>query len=133
LYICDTMKQITNILRTFSLSFLLAGILVISGLTAKASDNLTSDNKDKIKKNETGISLAGLSGKTNLSLDAGFRFNGAMSSSFKLSENNTVNFKSVMTIKKGNVTYVLPYATRIQQPSNMNFHQLHIVLPLRKN
>jgi hypothetical protein len=127
------MKQITNILQTFSLSFLLAGILVISGLTAKANDNLTSDNKDKIKKNETKLSLAGLSGKTNLSLDAGFRFNGAMSSNFKLSENNSWNFKSVMTIKKGNVTYVLPYATQIQPPSNMNFHQLHIVLPLRKN
>jgi hypothetical protein len=27
----------------------------------------------------------------------------------------------------------LPYATQIQPPSNMNFHQLHIVLPLRKN
>jgi len=133
LYICDTMKQLTNILQTFSLSFLLAGILVIAGLTAKANDNLTSDNKDKIKKNETKLSLTGLSGKTNLSLDAGFRFNGAMSSNFKLSENNSWNFKSVMTIKKGNVTYVLPYATQIQPPSNMNFHQLHIVLPLRKN
>jgi len=133
LYICDTMKQLTNILQTFSLSFLLAGILVIAGLTAKANDNLTSDNKDKIKKNETKLSLTGLSGKANLSLDAGFRFNGAMSSNFKLSENNSWNFKSVMTIKKGNVTYVLPYATQIQPPSNMNFHQLHIVLPLRKN
>ncbi len=133
MYICDTMKQLTNILQTFSLSFLLAGILVIAGLTAKANDNLTSDNKDKIKKNETKLSLTGLSGKANLSLDAGFRFNGAMSSNFKLSENNSWNFKSVMTIKKGNVTYVLPYATQIQPPSNMNFHQLHIVLPLRKN
>ena len=133
MYICDTMKQLTNILQTFSLSFLLAGILIVSGLTAKANDNITSDNKDKIKKNETKLSLTGLSGKANLSLDAGFRFNGAMSSNFKLSENNSWNFKSVMTIKKGNVTYVLPYATQIQSPSNMNFHQLHIVLPLRKN
>lgn len=133
MYICDTMKQKTNILQTFSLSFLLAGLLVISGLTAKANDNLTSDNKDKIKKNENKISLAGLSGKTNLSLDAGFRFNGAMNSNFKLSDNNSYNFKSVMTIKKGNVTYVLPYATQIQQPTHNNFHQLHIVLPFRKN
>lgn len=127
------MKQITNILQTFSLSFLLAGILVITGLTAKANDNLTSDNKDKIKKNETKVAFEGLSGKTKLSLDAGFRFNGAMSSNFKLSENNSWNLKSVMTIKKGNVTYVLPYAAQVQPPSNMNFHQLHIVLPLRKN
>lgn len=133
MYICDTMKQITNILQTFSLSFLLAGILVITGLTAKANDNLTSDNKDKIKKNETKVAFEGLSGKTKLSLDAGFRFNGAMSSNFKLSENNSWNLKSVMTIKKGNVTYVLPYAAQVQPPSNMNFHQLHIVLPLRKN
>lgn len=133
MYICDTMKQRTNILHTFSLSFLLAGFLVITGLTATANDNLTNDNKDKIKKNETRISLANMSGKTNLSLDAGFRFNGAMSSNFKLSDNNSYNFKSVMTIKKGNVTYVLPYATQIQPPTNMNFHQLHISLPLRKN
>jgi hypothetical protein len=127
------MKQITNILHTFSLSFLLAGLLLITGLTASANDNLTSDNKDKIKKNENKISLTSLSGKTKLSLDAGFRFNGAMSTTFKLSDNNSYNFKSVMTIKKGNVTYVLPYATQIQKPANMNFHQLHIVLPLRKN
>ncbi|QHS62492.1 hypothetical protein [Chitinophaga agri] len=127
------MKQRTNILHTFSLSFLLAGLLVITGLTATANDNITSDNKDKIKKNETKLALANMSGKTNLSLDAGFRFNGAMSSNFKLSDNNSYNFKSVMTIKKGNVTYVLPYATQIQPPVNMNFHQLHISLPLRKN
>lgn len=133
MYICDTMKQRTNILHTFSLSFLLAGLLVITGLTATANDNITSDNKDKIKKNETKLALANMSGKTNLSLDAGFRFNGAMSSNFKLSDNNSYNFKSVMTIKKGNVTYVLPYATQIQPPVNMNFHQLHISLPLRKN
>ncbi|MBW8684246.1 hypothetical protein [Chitinophaga rhizophila] len=127
------MKKITNILHTFSLSFLLAGLLLFTGLTAAANDNLTSDNKDKIKKNETKVSLTNLSGKTKLSLDAGFRFNGAMSSNFKLSETNSWNFKSVMTIKKGNVTYVLPYATQIQPPTNLNFHQLHIVLPLRKN
>jgi hypothetical protein len=74
-----------------------------------------------------------MSGKAKLSLDAGFRYNGAMNSGFKLSDNNAWNFKSVMTIKKGNVTYVLPYATQIQQPSNMNFHHLQIVLPLKRN
>ena len=133
LYICDTMKQITNTFKAFSLSFLLAGALVLAGISVKANDNLLNDNnKDKIKKSENKLSLTSMP-KANLSLDAGFRFNGAMSSAFKLSDNNAWNFKSVMTIKKGNVTYVLPYAAQIQPPANMNFHHLQIVLPLRKN
>jgi hypothetical protein len=126
------MKQITNILQALSLSFFLAGALAIVALNAQASDNILTDkNKDKIKKTESGLSLMP---KANLSLDAGFRYNGAMNSTFRLSDNNAaLSMKSVMTFKKGNVTYVLPYATQIQQPSNMNFHHLQIVLPLKRN
>jgi hypothetical protein len=127
------MKQITNILQALSLSFFLAGALAIVAMNAQASDNIITDkNKDKIKKTtESGFSLMP---KANLSLDAGFRYTGSMNSSFRLSDNNAAfNLKSVMTFKKGNVTYVLPYATQIQQPSNMNFHHLQIVLPLKRN
>lgn len=134
MYICDTMKQISNTFKAFSLSFLLAGAMVLLGINVKANDNLISDNnKDKIKKSENKLSPLTTMPKANLSLDAGFRFNGAMSSGFKLSDNNSWNFKSVMTIKKGNVTYVLPYVAQIQPPANMNFHHLQIILPLRKN
>lgn len=129
------MKQITTILKAFSLSFLLAGALAITAISAKASDNPLNDNdKDKIKKAENKITFNSMP-KANLSLDAGYRFN-SMSTGFKLSDDNSaINFKSIMTIKQGNVTYVLPYAAQIQQPANMNmgFHHLQIILPLRKN
>ena len=133
MYICDTMKQITTIFKTFSLSFLLAGAMAITAMSAYASDNLLNDNnKDKIKKAETKISFSSMP-KANLSLDAGYRFN-AINAGFKLSDDkNSWNFKSTMTIKQGNVTYVLPYAAQIQQPTNMGFHHLQIILPLRKN
>lgn len=127
------MKQINTILKTFSLSFLLAGVLALTAMSAYASDNITNDNtKDKIKKAETKLSMGAMP-KANLSLDAGYRFN-AINAGFKLSDdNNSWNFKSTMTIKQGNVTYVLPYAAQIQQPSNMGYHHLQIILPLRKN
>ncbi|RFM36146.1 hypothetical protein [Chitinophaga silvisoli] len=127
------MKQITTIFKTFSLSFLLAGVMALAALSAQASDNLTNDNnKDKGKKAEEKLSLSAMP-KANLSLDAGYRFN-AINAGFKLSDDNSSwNFKSTMTIKQGNVTYVLPYAAQIQQPSNMGFHHLQIILPLRKN
>lgn len=127
------MKQITTIFKTFSLSFLLAGVMALSALSAHASDNLTNDNnKDKGKKAEEKLSLSAMP-KANLSLDAGYRFN-AINAGFKLSDDNSSwNFKSTMTIKQGNVTYVLPYAAQIQQPSNMGFHHLQIILPLRRN
>jgi hypothetical protein len=134
LYICDTMKKITNICKALSLSFLLAGALITQCFSVKANDNTISDNnKDKIKKNETKASPLASMPKANLSLDAGFRFNGSMNTGFRLSDNNAWNFKSVMTIKKGNVTYVLPYAAQVPAPVNMNFHHLQIILPLRKN
>ncbi|WP_343693459.1 hypothetical protein [Chitinophaga sp.] len=127
------MKQITTIFKTFSLSFLLAGVMALAALSAHASDNLTNDNnKDKGKKAEEKLSLSAMP-KANLSLDAGYRFN-AINAGFKLSDDNSSwNFKSTMTIKQGNVTYVLPYAAQIQQPSNMGFHHLQIILPLRRN
>ncbi|GAA3942117.1 hypothetical protein GO495_08685 [Chitinophaga oryziterrae] len=125
------MKQITNIFQAFSLSFFLAGALAVVAISAHASDNILTDkNKDKIKKTESGLSLMP---KANLSLDAGFRYSGSMTSAFRLSDNSALSIKSVMTFKKGNVTYVLPYATQIQPPSNMNFHHLQIILPLKRN
>lgn len=126
------MKQITTIFKTFSLSFLLAGVMALVATSAYASDNITNDNKDKGKKAEEKLSLSAMP-KANLSLDAGYRFN-AINAGFKLSDDNASwNFKSTMTIKQGNVTYVLPYAAQIQQPSNMGYHHLQIILPLRKN
>lgn len=127
------MKQITNIFQALSLSLFLAASMAIVALDAQASDNILTDkNKDKIKKTESGLSLAP---KGNLSLDAGLRYNGSVNLSFKQAEVNAAafNIRSVMTFKKGNVTYVLPYATQVQQPSNMHYHNVQIVLPLKRN
>jgi len=128
------MKKITNILQPLSLSLFLAVAMAVVAMDAQASDNILTDkNKDKEKKTESGLSLVP---KLNLSLDAGFRYTGSMNVSFKQAETNAAafNIKSVMTFKKGtNVTYVLPYATQVQQPSNMNYHRVQIVLPLKRN
>lgn len=127
------MKTRTSILQSFSLScLLLAGIMVLCSLTARANnDLLPNSDKDKVnKKTGTGLFMGALP-KTNLSLDAGFRYSGTLNSEFKLTASNTWNFKSVMTYKKGNVTYVLPYNFQVQQPTNMQFHKLQLVLPLK--
>lgn len=125
------MKTRTFILQSFSLSFLLAGIMVLCSFSGKANDLSPNSDKDKVtKKTNTGLFMGALP-KTNLSLDAGFRYSGTLNSEFKLTANNTWNFKSVMTYKKGNVTYVLPYNFQIQQPANMQFHKLQLVLPLK--
>ena len=124
------MKTRTFILQSFSLSCLLAGIMVLCSFSGRANDLSPNSDKDKVTK-KTGTSLfAGALPKTNLSLD-GFRYNGMLNSEFKLTANNSWNFKSVMTYKKGNVTYVLPYNFQIQQPANMQFHKLQLVLPLK--
>lgn len=130
LYICDTMKTRTFILQSFSLSCLLAGILVLCSFSSRANDLSPNSDSDKDKKKSGASLFTGALPKTNLSLD-GFRYNGMLNSEFKLTANNTWNFKSVMTYKKGNVTYVLPYNFQIQQPANMQFHQLQLVLPLK--
>lgn len=126
------MKTKTFILQSFSLSCLLVGILALGALTARASDNLSpNSDKDKLTKKTENRFLLGAMPKTNLSLDAGFRYSGTVNSEFKLTSSNSWNIKSVMTYKKGNVTYVLPYNFQVQQPSNMQFHKLRIILPLK--
>ena len=129
------MKKRTFILQTFSLSCLLAGILAFGALTASANDKfLPDDNKDKVNKKTENRLLLGAVRKTKLSLDAGFRYSGTINSEFRLTAGSSWNMNSVMTYKKGSITYVLPYTAQIQQPSNMQqFHKLQIVLPLRKD
>ncbi|MDQ0105993.1 hypothetical protein SAMN05660909_01509 [Chitinophaga terrae (ex Kim and Jung 2007)] len=137
------MKAKTNILRSFSLSCLLVGALVCFALNALANNNfLPSDNnKDKVKKEADGpghvISTA--IPRTKLSLDGGFRFSGAVNSAFKLTtlphtDYNVINFKTIITYTKGNVTYVVPYNVQVQNqpPGNGNFQKLQIILPLKK-
>ncbi len=125
------MKTKTFILQSFSLSCLLAGVMVLCALTGRANDLSPNSDKDKVAKKTGNRFSMGALPKTNLSLDAGFRYSGSINSEFKLTASNTWNFKSVMTYKKGNVTYVLPYNFQIQQPSNMQFHKLQLVLPLK--
>ncbi len=114
---------------------MLAGVMALLAIKAQANSNLLpTDNKDKVKKTDnTHFVLNTSMPKANLGLDAGYRYTGAFSSDFKFTNNNTVNFKSVMTYTKGNVTYVVPYNVQVpQQPGNMNFQRLQIILPLKK-
>ncbi|HEU4554178.1 MAG TPA: hypothetical protein VFS25_15140 [Chitinophaga sp.] len=129
------MKTRTFILQSFSLSCLLAGMLVCCVLSARANDlSFNNSDKDKVaKKTENRFLLGAMTmPKTNLSLD-GFRYNGSFSSEFRLTSSTSWNIKSVMTYKKGNVTFVLPYNLQVQQPSaeQQQFHKLRIILPLK--
>ncbi|RPD40830.1 hypothetical protein [Chitinophaga barathri] len=106
-------------------------------LRVQASDlggNL-DNNEDKLgKKTEVKYRLTAMP-KTNLSLDAGFKANGFLNNAFKLSSDNAVSVKSVMTYKKGNVTYILPYSVKAQTPApqvDMQYHHLQVRLPFRK-
>ena len=137
------MKARTNILRIFSLSCLLAGALACFAHSALANSEsfLPSDNnKDKVKKAGDGphYVLNTAIPKTKLSLDGSFRFSGSFNSDFKLTsipnEHHLINFKTVMTYTKGNVTYVVPYNVQVQNqpPGNGNFQKLQIILPLKK-
>ncbi|WP_160713505.1 hypothetical protein [Chitinophaga solisilvae] len=100
----------------------------------------TTDNeKDKAKKTDnTHFVLSMSMPKSKLGLDAGYRYSGSITSDFRFNTNNavnaapTVNFKSVVTYTKGNVTYVLPYNVQMPQPGNTNFQKLQIILPLKK-
>lgn len=139
------MKAKTYISRTFSLSCLLAGALAFFALNALANNSfLPSDNnKDKTKKaasDSQHFVLNTAMPKTNLSLDAAYRYSGTFSSDFKFNtnnvtpNNNVINLKAVMTYTKGNVTYVVPSNVQVQSqpPGNMNFQKLQIILPLKK-
>lgn len=142
LYICVTMKAKTHISRTFSLSCLLAGAMAFFALNALANNSFlpTDNNKDKVKKTADSphFVLNTAMPKTNLSLDAGYRFSGTFNSAFKFTTtnnyNSVINMKAVMTYTKGNVTYVVPSNVQVQAqpPGNMNFQKLQIILPLKK-
>ncbi|MFD2885515.1 hypothetical protein [Chitinophaga cymbidii] len=134
------MKKINNIIHTFSLSCLMVSALFVLALSVKANDlgiNPDDNNDDKVKKTENRFSLGTNTSmpKTNLSLDAGFTASGILKTSFNLSSKNTVNVKSVMTYKKGNVTYIVPYNVNVSVQAaepNMRYHQVQIKLPFRK-
>ncbi|WP_143312730.1 hypothetical protein [Chitinophaga eiseniae] len=129
------MKTKINISKTFSLSCLLAGAMALFAISAVANTLLPTDNeKEKAKKTDNvHFVLNTAMPKTNLALDAGYRFTGSYNSNFKFTNTNVINFQSVMTYTKGNMTYVVPYTVQpIQQPNNMNFQKLQIILPLKK-
>lgn len=144
LYICVTMKAKTYISRTFSLSCLLAGAMAFFALNALANNSFLPSDNDKDKSKKTADSqhfvLNTAMPKTNLSLDAAYRYSGTFSSDFKFntnnvnSTNNVINLKAVMTYTKGNVTYIVPSNVQVQSqpPGNMNFQKLQIILPLKK-
>lgn len=129
------MKRIQYILHTFSLSFALSTLLLLGALKVSANDSglISEDDKSKaIKKTEASFNLSAMP-KNGLSLDAGFKYSGILNSEFKLINNNTISVKSIMTYKKGNVTYVVPYSFQVpNQQGNNKYHQLQLNLPLRR-
>lgn len=129
------MKRINNIIQTFSLSCLMVSALFMVALSVQANDlggNLDSEKDKVVKKKETRYNLTAMP-KTNLSLDAGFKASGILKTEFNLSSDNTVNVKSVMTYKKGNITYIVPYTVQAQPVPSMRYHQVQFSLPFRKN
>ncbi|RBL88429.1 hypothetical protein DF182_17715 [Chitinophaga flava] len=110
--------------------------MALFAISAWANNSfLPSDNeKEKAKKTDNiHFVLNTAMPKTNLALDAGYRFTGSINSNFKFTNTNVINFQSVMTYTKGNMTYVVPYTVLPpQQPGNMNFQKLQIILPLKK-
>ena len=135
------MKKINYIIHTFSLSCLMVSALFMLALSVKANDpgmNPEDNNDDKVKKTETRFSLTRHTTmpKTNLSLDAGFTASGILKTSFNLSSKNTVNVKSVVTYKRGNVTYIVPYNVNVSVQAaepNMRYHRIQVKLPFRRN
>jgi hypothetical protein len=109
--------------------------LFMVALSVQANDlggNLDGEKDKVVKKNETRFNLTAMP-KTNLSLDAGFKASGILKTDFNLSsDNSTVNVKSVVTYKKGNVTYIVPY-TQAVPVNTMRYHQVQFNLPFRKN
>lgn len=136
MYICVTMKTKIHISKTFSLSCLLVGAMALFAISALANNTIlpTDNEKDKAKKTDNvHFVLNTAMPKTNLALDAGYRFTGSYNSNFKFTNTNVINFQSVMSYTKGNTTYVVPYTVQpIQPPGNMNFQKLQIILPLKK-
>ncbi|UYQ93736.1 hypothetical protein MKQ68_01295 [Chitinophaga horti] len=128
------MKRILYITQTFTLSCVLSTLLILGALKVSANDAglISEDDKTKTtKKTEVKLNLSAMP-KKGLSLDAGFKYSGILNSEFKLIDNNTVNVKSIMTYKKGNVTYVVPYSFQVPQQAGNKYHQLQINLPLRR-
>lgn len=105
-------------------------------LSVQANDlggNLDNEKDKVVKKTETRYNLTAMP-KTNLSLDAGFKASGILKTDFNLSsDNSTVNVKSVLTYKRGNVTYIVPYSVQAQPVPSMKYHQVQFNLPFRKN
>ncbi len=134
------MKTIKIIMRTVSMSCLLVSALFLVGIRVHAHDlgvaepEYFDDNNDKTKKTETPHRFA--MPKTSLSLDASSRASGFLKQTFNLSSDNAVNVKSTMTIRKGNVTYILPYTVKVAPQvtplPEMQYHHLQVKLPFRK-
>ncbi len=136
------MTTIKIIMRTVSMSCLLVSALFLVGIRVHAHDLGVAepeyfDNNDKTKKTEgEGKYRFTAMPKTSLSLDASSRASGFLKQTFNLSSDNAVNVKSTMTIRKGNVTYILPYAGKVAPQvtpvPDMQYHHLQIKLPFRK-
>lgn len=134
------MRTIKIIMRTVSMSCLLVSALFLVGIRVHAHDlgvaEPAEDNNDKLKKTETTNRFTAIP-KTSLSLDASSRASGFLKQTFNLSSDNAVNVKSTMTIRKGNVTYILPYTVKVAPqasplPEMQQYHHLQVKLPFRK-
>ncbi len=123
------MKSKLYIWKTVLFSCLLVGGIGLADVKA-ASIGLEmpgDNNKDKAAK-KVAVSEAY---KSNLSLDAGFRFSGIVKPAFNLSPVSN-NIKPAFTYKQGNTTYLIPYSLDVPQQPTMNYHRLQITFPFKK-
>lgn len=124
------MKNRLYILKTVLLTCLMAGLIGVAEVKAAGlgMDLPGDNNKDKTAK-KISVSEAY---KSNLSLDAGFRFSGVVRPEFNLSPAPTT-VKPSFTYKQGNTTYLIPYSVDQTQQVNMNYHHLQLLTwPIKK-
>ncbi|PUZ30467.1 hypothetical protein GA0116948_101512 [Chitinophaga costaii] len=125
------MKNKLYILKTVLFSCFLVGFIGLAEVKAASigMDLPGDSNKDKDKAaKKVTVSEAY---KSNLALDAGFRFSGVIKPEFNLTPVPN-NIKPTFTYKQGNATYLIPYSLEVPQQPTMNYHRLQITFPFKK-
>ena len=127
------MKNKLYIFKTVIFSCLLVGMIGLAATSAFAMGaELPGDNnKDKVKKASEHVTVSEAY-KSNLSLDAGFRFSGVVNPQFNLTPAPVANLKATFIYKQGNATYQIPYSVEVPQQPTMNYHRIQFSFPFKK-
>lgn len=128
------MRNKLYIFKTVLFSCLLVGLFGLAATSASAmgAELLGDNNKDKVGKKASEHVSVSEAYKSNLSLDAGFRFSGVVKPQFNLTPANVPNLKATFIYKQGNATYQIPYSVDVPQQPTMNYHRVQITFPFKK-